>query len=305
MFTMMNHARIEVGIQGLAISDRAYQAAASFARDRLQGRAPGVKGRARLIDHADVRRMLMVMRSQIEAMRAAALVTASFFDLGHHAADEAGRAAANRRMALLTPVIKGWLSEVAQEITTLGVQVHGGMGFVEETGVAQYMRDARILTIYEGTTGIQAADFAGRKILGDGGAEMTSLLDEMSELQSNLDTNVELQSISAALGDAAAVLRKSFTHFLATAPEHPNVPGSASVNLLMATGTVYGAYQMARAALAVTDGRDLQHVDRAFCDAKLLTAKFYCEHILPRAHAYSMAAMAGSETLMAMDADAF
>ena len=144
MFTMMNHARIQVGIQGIGLSERAYQLARDHALDRVQGRAPGVDGQATIIHHPDVRRMLLVMKSQIEAMRAVAYATASYTDLMYHSEDADQRAAAERRMALLTPVVKGWQTEVAQEITTLGVQIHGGMGFVEETGAAQYFRDVRI-----------------------------------------------------------------------------------------------------------------------------------------------------------------
>ena len=185
MFTMMNHARQSVGIQGLAISDRAYQQASKYARDRVQGRAPGVEGRAAIIHHADVRRMLMVMRSQIEAMRALVCVCAASVDLASHAEDSAVQKAAELRMALLTPVVKGWLTETSQELTSLGIQIHGGMGYVEETGAAQHYRDARILTIYEGTSGIQAGDLAGRKILRDGGAAFDELVAELREL--NLD----------------------------------------------------------------------------------------------------------------------
>ena len=153
MFTMMNHARIEVGVQGLAVSERAYQQARDYALQRKQGRAPGVEGRATIVHHADVRRMLLVMKSQIEAMRALAYATAGVHDRAHNADDVKDRESAERQLAVLTPVVKGWMTELAQEITSLGVQIHGGMGYVEETGAAQHLRDARILTIYEGTTG--------------------------------------------------------------------------------------------------------------------------------------------------------
>ena len=176
MFTMMNHARLNVGIQGLAICERAYQLAKTYARERIQGEAPGEKGRVTIIHHPDVRRMLLVMKSLIEAMRATAYTTAAMVDTVHHGADEKDRAVASARAALITPVVKGWMSEVAQELTSLGVQVHGGMGFVEETGAAQHMRDARILPIYAGTTGIQANALVGRKILFDDGKAMQELL---------------------------------------------------------------------------------------------------------------------------------
>ena len=166
MFTMMNHARISVGIQGLGISERAYQLARDFALDRKQGRAPGVEGSVTIIHHPDVRRMLLLMKSQVEAMRGVAYYTAGVVDLAHFSEDESERELAERRTALLTPVVKAWATETAQEITSLGVQVHGGMGYVEETGAAQHMRDARILTIYEGTTGIQAMGFCRAQSVG-------------------------------------------------------------------------------------------------------------------------------------------
>ncbi|MEO0997796.1 MAG: acyl-CoA dehydrogenase family protein, partial [Pseudomonadota bacterium] len=164
MFTMMNHARLEVGLEGVGLSERAYQAAAWYARDRKQGSAPGVKGQAPIIRHADVRRMLLTMRSLTEAARALALYSAAALDTSHAAEDTAERARAAQRLGLLTPVVKAWCTEIAQEVTSLGIQVFGGMGYVEETGVAQYFRDARITPIYEGTNGIQALDLVMRKV---------------------------------------------------------------------------------------------------------------------------------------------
>ena len=298
MFTMMNHARIEVGVQGLAISERAYQAAVVYATDRVQGRAPGVQGRATIVNHADVRRMLLEMRSQIEAMRASALLIAACIDKGHHGADEDERAAADRRMALLTPVIKAWMTEVAQVLTSLGVQVHGGMGFVEETGAAQHMRDARILPIYEGTTGIQAGDFVGRKILADEGREIAAMIAEIRALDSDLASNEGLATIRDSLTTGANDLEQAVAHLIAVAPGDPNAPGAASVNLVMLAGTVLGGWQMARAALVVTSEAGAAKYDKAFCDAKLLSAKFYAEQIMPRAGSYAKAAMAPASTVM-------
>ena len=184
MFTMMNQARIEVGVQGLSISERAYQLARDYALQRVQGRAPGEKGRVTIVKHADVRRMLLTMKAGVEAMRALAYVTSGILDRARHGDDAATRDAAAARLALLTPVVKGWMTELSLELTSLGVQIHGGMGFVEETGAAQHYRDARILPIYEGTTGIQAADFVGRKILADDGREIAALIGEMRALSS-------------------------------------------------------------------------------------------------------------------------
>ena len=305
MFTMMNHARIEVGVQGLAISERAYQLARSWAKDRTQGRAPGVKGRAAIINHADVRRMLMVMKSQIEAMRAAAYSTAGELDMSHHAADDDARAAAERRMALLTPIVKGWMTEVGQELTSIGVQIHGGMGYVEETGAAQHLRDARILTIYEGTTGIQANDLVGRKLLADEGMAAKELIEEMRAVENRLAAIEELASVKDALSTGVDQFESAVTWLVEQAAKDPNIPGAASFNLLMLAGTVVGGWQMARAALAVSRDSSTVAGDAAFCEAKVITARFYAEHIMPRCAAYAMAATAGTGSLMALPEDSF
>ena len=299
MFTMMNQARLEVGMQGLSVSERAYQLARSFARERVQGTAPGHKGRVTIIKHADVRRTLLVMKSQIEAMRFAAYAMGAEIDRSHHAADAEDRARAASRVALLTPIVKGWLTETAQELTSLGVQVHGGMGFVEETGAAQYLRDARILPIYEGTTGIQAADLAGRKVLGDEGREIRSLIAEMRTTADALEA-AGLGDAAVSLASAIELLESTVDWLVENAPEDPNVPGSASVNLLMLAGVVLGGWQMARSSLAVRESSD-----PAFAKAKIATADFFFHHILPRAHGYAMAATAGSEGIMNIPEEQF
>ena len=305
MFTMMNHARVGVGIQGLAVSERAYQLAVEHAKDRVQGVAPGIQGRAAIVHHADVRRMLMIMKSQIEAMRAVAYVSAVDWDVAHHAGDDAERSAANERVALVTPVVKGWMTEVSTEVTSLGIQIHGGMGYVEETGAAQHFRDARILTIYEGTTGIQALDLAGRKILGDGGKAMQDLLAEMRSLDEELAAaGADLGGIRSTMQAAVDELEQSATWLLQNAPNDQHVPGAASVNLMMQMGTVVGGWQMARAAVAAS--RKLETCDdheKGFLDAKIGTARFYAEHILPRASSYARAACAGSESIMSVPVD--
>ena len=307
MFTMMNHARVSVGIQGLAISERAYQQAVMYAKDRVQGVAPGQDGRATIIQHADVRRMLMVMKSQVEAMRAVAYVMAAQWDIADHSADAAIRARAEARIEFITPVVKAWMTEIAQELTSLGVQVHGGMGYVEETGAAQHMRDARILTIYEGTTGIQALDLVGRKIFGDSGKALQDLLGEMRSLDPDLANGGEgLVNLRENLTAAVDELEQSVSWLLKNAPGDQNLPGTAAVNLLMQIGTVAGGWQMARAALAASrklDNGDEQ--DAAFYQAKIITASFYFEHIMPRSIAYARAATAGSESTMAMPVDQF
>jgi len=305
MFSMMNHARLNVAIQGLSLSDRAYQLAKDFALERVQGEVPETEGRVTIVKHADVRRMLLLMKVQIEAMRAAALVTAAQLDLGHHGQDDSTKAAANARMALLTPIIKGWLTEAAQEVTSLGLQIHGGMGFVEETGAAQYLRDARILPIYEGTTGIQANDLVGRKILADDGQEMNALIVEMRGVAADLLGDSELDSLRVSLDAGIDHLEQSVHWLLSNAPADYHVPGSASVNLLLLAGVVVGGWQMARAAIACGPESNLAKTDAQFCTAKRISATFYAEHILPRSFAYMRAATAGTSVVMTMAEDSF
>lgn len=305
MFTMMNHARLNVGIQGLAISERAYQLAREFAQQRIQGAAPGEKGRVTIIHHPDVRRMLLVMKALIEGMRAAAYVTAALVDTLQHSADGAERAATAARAALLTPIIKGWLTEVAQELTSLGVQVHGGMGYVEETGAAQHMRDARILTIYEGTTGIQANDLVGRKILFDEGKAMREWIEEMRSMDAELAAARDLTPIRQALSSALDDLEAAVRWLLENAPGDQNAPGAASVNLLMLAGTVAGGWQMARAAVAAKRRLADDRAESAFLEAKIMTAHFYATHVLPRSSSYRQAAVSGSDAIMAMPEASF
>jgi alkylation response protein AidB-like acyl-CoA dehydrogenase len=303
MFTMMNHARLGVGLQGVAISDRAYQLALSFALERKQGKAPGVEGSATIIHHPDVRRMLLVMKSQIEAMRSAAYYTAGVQDLAFHSDDPAERAAAGSRVALLTPVIKAWPTELAQELTSLGVQIHGGMGFVEETGAAQHMRDARILPIYEGTTGIQAIDFVGRKVMADEGKAMSELIAEIRLLDGELGADERVKAIRSALSSGVDQLESATAWLLKEGPVDPNTAGSASVNMLMLAGLVVGGWQMARAALAIINGAASD--DPTFAEAKLVTVRFYAQHIMPEASGLAAAAMAGADSVMSLPDSSF
>jgi len=305
MFTMMNNARLNVGIQGLAISERAYQLAKDFAQQRIQGDAPGQKERVTIIHHPDVRRMLLVMKSLIEGMRAVAYATAAVVDTIHHSANPAEQAAAGTRAALLTPIVKGWMTEVAQELTSLGVQIHGGMGFVEETGAAQHMRDARILPIYEGTTGIQAIDLVGRKILGDEGKAMKEWIAEMRSLDDELAAIDDLAPIRQSLSTGIEDLVAAVTWLLSNALGDQNAPGAASVNLLMLAGTVAGGWQMARAASAAKQRLADGDPDSPFLEAKVMTALFYAAHILPRSTAYRRAAVSGSEVIMAIPEESF
>ncbi len=304
MFTMMNHARIGVGVQGVAISDRAYQQAVAYARDRVQGYAPGVEGRAAIIHHADVRRMLMIMRALTEASRAIAYVTSSELDFALGSQDEQLKQAHMARYDLLTPIAKGWCTEVAQEVTSLGVQVHGGMGFVEETGCAQHMRDARITTIYEGTTGIQANDLVGRKILRDGGRSLMALLAEFEGFMSQLDEGGEsLASIKQHFQQGLKALAEASQWLKTKGLESPGAPGAIAVNYLMLMGTVVGGWLLARSAVAALNSQQAGNADRDFCQGKLAVATFYAEHIMPRTQSYLSAVMAGEESIMAIPAE--
>lgn len=303
MFTMMNHARLSVGMQGVSLSERAYQHAVSYARDRVQGATPGSSGKTTIIRHPDVRRMLMQMRALTEASRALCYVATAAFDIVHHSEDEQQRSKARGRGELLTPLAKGWSTEVAQEVTSLGIQIHGGMGFVEETGVAQYYRDARITTIYEGTTAIQANDLVGRKFLRDGGLQLQLLLIDMRSTQTELmNRDSKLGFIGTELRAAIEELEQLAKTILGTYQDDVCLPGAVSFNLLMAAGTVVGGWLLARGAL-VADARLGE--DETFFGAKVATAYFYAEQILPRATAHIRAAKGGSTAIMGLTDDQF
>lgn len=305
MFTMMNHARLEVGMEGVGLSERAYQQAVAYAKDRTQGFTPGVEGRVSIIHHADVRRMLLQMRSLTEATRAIAYVASGAHDHAHHAADEAVRATQQQRLDLLTPIVKAWCTEIAQEVTALGVQVHGGMGFIEETGAAQHQRDARIITIYEGTTGIQAGDLIGRKILRDKGAAMSALLDELDAFESELQSQGDqFNSMKRQLSSSINDLKQSTAWVLENGLENPHTPGTVAVNFLMMMGTTLGGWLLAKGAVAAQKKLDDGASD-SFYQNKIVVAQFYAEHILPRSHAYSTTVQAGADSLLAMPLEDF
>mgnify|MGYP001253573460 CR=1 FL=1 len=299
MFTMMNNARLLVGLQGVSLSERAYQAALEYARQRIQCSAPGSKQRDAIIHHPDVRRMLMTMRSITEASRAIAYATAAQIDLSHNAADTATRGLASKRVGLLTPIAKGWCTELSQEVTSLGVQIHGGMGFIEETGVAQYSRDARILPIYEGTTGIQALDLVGRKTLYDQGAAMADLVQQMRD-DLKLHSHAVKQQHQTYLSEAINGLESSYQKLLQQAPLDVMFAGAMSFDLLMLSGYVCGAWQMLRSASLVA-----MEDNESFKTNKLATVAYYLDHILPRFEAHHRSIMAGSESVMAIAANDF
>ena len=301
MFTMMNHARLSVGLQGLSISERAYQQALAYAKEREQGRKPGQSGRARIIQHADVRRMLMLMKSGCEAMRAVAYVTATSLDYMNHSPDSDSH---SERFALLTPVVKAWSTELAQEITSLGVQVHGGMGYIEETGAAQHFRDARITSIYEGTNGIQAQDLVGRKIIRDDGKALGELIGEIRQTITGLsDADINQAAIKRALDDATEKLAQATDWLLSNYRDDPDAPGSVAINYLMLMGYVCGGWQMARAAMIAA--QKFASSGDEFYRSKLVTARFYAEHYLPRTDGHFSAIRAGSGSIMALGEEQF
>ena len=299
MFTMMNEARQKVGIQGLAIAERAYQQAREYAKERVQGRLASSKsgGAVAIIHHPDVQRMLLTMKSQIEAMRAFAYVMAADMDRAHRDPGTGERARRQARVDLLIPVLKAWCTELGVEIASLGVQVHGGMGYIEETGACQFLRDARIAPIYEGTTGIQAADLAGRKLGSDGGAAMAALIAEMRqvavELARSEDTGVA--SIGASLASGVEALDSATAWMLHALATEPDAALASSVDYLMLTGYVCGGWQMGRAAL-VASRKSTANEDPDFHRAKLATARYYADKVLPKANALLAAIRSGSSS---------
>jgi len=284
MFIMMNAARYAVGVQGIAVADRAYQHALAYAAERVQSRP--VDGSSRdavpIIQHPDVRRMLGTMRALTEAGRALAYFTAGHADLAHASPDAEARKRHLAVQEFLVPVVKGWCTEMSIDVASLGVQVHGGMGFIEETGAAQYYRDARILTIYEGTTAIQANDFVGRKTLRDGGAVARALLAEVGKTEQALEASAAPAAgrVLAPLRRASAALSDAVDFVLANAAGHPNAVFGAAVPYLLLAGTTLAGWQMARALLASLEHRD---EDPAFHDAKIATAQCYALHKLSQA----------------------
>ena len=301
MFTMMNHARLSVGLQGVAVSERSLQRAVAYARERVQGAVAGRSARAPIIHHPDVRRMLLQMKALTEAGRALAYVAMASQDRIHHAPEADERRFHEERIALLTPIVKGWCTEMSMEITSLGVQVHGGMGFIEETGAAQHLRDARILPIFEGTNGIQALDLVGRKFLRDGGAGMQSLVAEMRGVAAALRQQQSLADVGTRLARAIDALEATAAWIRANADSAGVVPGAAAYNFLMLAGTVAGGWQLGVAALAAARRLAAGEGSADFLRAKQFTARFYAEQILPRAAMHAEAAQAGAEAIMALD----
>lgn len=300
MFVMMNSARLSVGTQGLAVAERAYQQSLAFAKERIQGRAIGATQDSPIIDFPDVRRMLMTQKSYIAALRRMMLLNAVHVDISTNHPDAATRARADEIVGLLTPICKAFGTDLGNELTSLALQIHGGMGFIEETGAAQHYRDVRIAAIYEGTNGIQAADLVGRKLGVRGGASFLEFVATMRELDGELAAaGDEFASIRAQLNTGLDVLEQTTGWMLRTGASDPNSVLAGSSPYLRIWGLVVGGWLLAKSALAA---RELN--GDTVAAAQLPLARFYAEQLLPAASGLVGAATAGSRDLYALDADA-
>jgi alkylation response protein AidB-like acyl-CoA dehydrogenase len=303
MFVMMNSARLSVGSEGYAVGERAFQRALQWARIRVQGKPPvaAPQGPVPIIHHPDVKRMLLRMKAQTEASRALTLYAAFQFDLAEHSSDGPQRTAAQARGELLTPIVKGWCTEIGNEVAALGVQVHGGMGYIEETGAAQYVRDVRITTIYEGTTGIQSNDLIGRKLGRDGGVAMSALIADMErELQGLPTTDAAVSSVRQAALEAVAQLGSATQALLRSLATHPDAGMAVSVPYLKLCGYVIGGWLLGKSAAIAAS--KLSGSEREFYSAKLRTAVFYAAQVLPVAAALARVVQAGGTSVTATDA---
>ncbi|MFN3629679.1 MAG: acyl-CoA dehydrogenase, partial [Casimicrobiaceae bacterium] len=309
MFIMMNLARFGVGLQGIGIAERAYQKAVSFARERLQSRdVADPKGpTVPIIRHPDVRRMLLRMRAQTEAARALAMATAYAFDLAHAHPDTETRKANQAFVDLMIPVVKGWSTEMAQDVTYQGIQIHGGMGYVEETGAAQYYRDARITTIYEGTTAIQANDLIGRKMAREGGVTAKALIGTMRAFVASLDgaNHTHLAAARRRLAQGIDALERAVDWNLANWKTNLRACYAGSVPMVKLFGIVCGAWALARVAKASAERIVSGDADRAFHEAKLATLRFYVDTMIPEAMAAAEVITEGADGTLALDETAF
>lgn len=310
MFTMMNNARLSVGLQGLAVGDRAYQDARQYAQERLQGRAIGAEPgeQSPIIDHPDVRRMLLTMKSQIEAMRAVIYRTAQGIDIAHKDPDEATRTAAQERVDLLIPICKGWGTDLGVEITSTAIQVFGGMGYVEETGVAQHFRDARIAPIYEGTNGIQAMDLVGRKLPMRGGGVVKDFLADVGQTVGRVRAAGDDYAVIAdELETALSALNESTDWIMAKGLDDVRNALAGATPYLRQFGIVTGGWLLAESVLeakALLDG-DGGGFDTEFLEAKYTTTRFYATQILPQAAGLVGAITAGFDDLMELSPTQF
>ncbi|KQW44768.1 MULTISPECIES: acyl-CoA dehydrogenase [unclassified Roseateles] len=306
MFIMMNAARYGVGLQGIAVADRAYQKAVAYAKDRVQSRPVdgSVAGSAAIIHHPDVRRMLMTMRALTEGCRAMASTAAAAFDAAHHHPDADARKQNQAFYDFMVPLVKGYSTEMSLEVTSLGVQVHGGMGFIEETGAAQYYRDAKILTIYEGTTAIQANDLVGRKTARDGGQLARGIAGqiEVTERELAKRDSVAARAVLKSLRTSREDFLTVVDYIAGSAKSNPNAAYAGSVPYLMLAGNLVAGWQLARALMAAEDALA---TDKEFMAAKITTARFYAEHILPRTGSLRAAIVDGADSVTALSLEAF
>jgi 3-(methylthio)propanoyl-CoA dehydrogenase len=303
MFVMMNAARFAVGLEGIGLSERAFQAALAFANERIQGMEPGEKGRVPIARHPDIRRMLMLIKSKTEAMRALASIAALSLDAARAHPDEKERARHQAFADLMIPVVKGWCTENSVALTSLAIQVHGGMGFVEETGVAQLYRDARITPIYEGTTGIQANDLVGRKIARDGGRAAQAVIEEMRKLAQALAKEASLGGAGRVFAAAIDALESAVQYVVSRYGKDARGVSAGAVPLLELFGVVAGGWQLLRSALVARDRLASPPAQgaasAAFYRAKIETARFYADHVLSQAPGLAHAIIEGSGGVLA------
>ncbi|WP_342622500.1 acyl-CoA dehydrogenase C-terminal domain-containing protein [Pseudomonas alkylphenolica] len=309
MFIMMNAARFSVGVEGVGLSERAYQRARAYARERIQGSEIGAVERSNvaIIRHPDVRRMLLSMKSRTEAMRALACAVAAAMDCAERQPDPASRQESQALVDLMIPVVKGWSTENAVDIASLGIQIHGGMGFIEETGAAQHLRDARITTLYEGTTGIQAADLIGRKIARDGGKAVGQLSKQIYRVMEELawTDDPQLQANASALARALVALNASVEFIVSHFATQPARVAAGAVPFLELLGIVAGGWQMARSALVAHRQLKAGSDDQDFYRGKLLTARFYADHLLAQVESLSRVVVQGADAVLQMDDQQF
>ena len=308
MFIMMNSARYAVGVQGIAVAERAYQHALAYAKERVQSRPVdgSVKGAATIIHHPDVRRMLMTMRALTEGSRAMASTAAAAYDAAHHHPDAEVRAQNQAFYEFMVPLVKGYSTEMSLEVTDLGVQVHGGMGFIEETGAAQYYRDAKILTIYEGTTAIQANDLVGRKTSRDGGVGAKAIAAQIEKTEQELLAagNEDAKVMGERLGAGRKAFLDAVDFIAAQAKADPNAAYSGSVPYLMLAGNLVAGWQLGRALLAA-QGLQGKGADEGFLKGKIATARFYADHILTRIPGQRDAIVHGAQSVTALAPEEF
>ncbi len=309
MFTMMNNARLGVGVQGVAVQQAAYEHALAYAKERVQSTKLGDKSgkRVAIIEHADIRRMLLTMKANAEASRALAYYASAQVDVMRHAADDNAKAKAAARVDLLTPLVKSWSTDLAVETASTGIQIHGGMGFIEETGAAQYYRDARILPIYEGTNGIQSNDFVFRKVLRDGGAEALAFIGDVKALIAELSQkpNDDMDAMISQLKSAVASVEETTQWVLANAKSNSDAVAASAVSYCRQFAVLAGGYMISKLALEayrrLQDGPD----DALFYHTKIITARFFAEAILPQVHGLKQPIMGGTLTACQIANDQF